>query len=266
MYLCSSSHHYNVFTCYICYIFTYFVLHKLSLSIMKLTNMCLSWLFTITKYYTYTCCRAGMNADFLYSKIWPSKQTNVWMFVTWAFSDSHFLHVHFDPLRLRDTGRMCVRRRAHNRLKMCCEQLARTALWYVNFLVWFRSSQARFHSDLGNKVISGTFSRDWRELFSISVMVSKIFRFKHVGLRFWKWDRGRFLTFFDNQNEYLKKALFSPSAMFIWWVYYKNRSYRSVRWKFEQYMVLSLRSRKVWPHPFFVALTYSIDSWKTQHY
>ena len=133
----------------------------------------------------------------------------------WINSDKQRISTHFysnkhHALRLRDTSRMCVQCRAHNRLEMYCEQLARTALRYTNFLVRFRSSQARFHSDLGSKVISSTFSRDWRELFSISVAVSKILRFKHARLRFWKWDRGRFLTFFDNQNEYSKKLSSVP--------------------------------------------------------
>ena len=39
--------------------------------------------------------RAGTNADFLHLNIWPSKRTIVQMFVVWAFSDSHFLPVHF---------------------------------------------------------------------------------------------------------------------------------------------------------------------------
>ena len=105
---------------------------------------------------------------------------------------------------------MCVWRHAHNQLKMYCEQLARTTLWYVNFLVRFRSSQARFHSDLGNKVISSTFSRDWRELFSISVAVSKILRFKHAELKFWKWDWGHFPTFFWQPERIFKKLSSVP--------------------------------------------------------
>ena len=144
---------------------------------------------------------------------------------------------------------MCVWRHAHNLLKMYCEQLARTTLRYVNFLVRFRSSQARFHSDLGNKVISSTFSRDWRELFSISIAVSKILRFKHAGLRFWKQDWGRFPTFFDNQNEYSKKLSSVPrqclgltdSHNFKKCMYGENLN---------NIPALSLRLRKVWPHRF----------------
>ena len=132
----------------------------------------------------------------------------------------------------------------------------RTALRYTCtiFLVWFRSSQTRFHSDLGNKVISGTFSRDWRELFAISFAVSKILRFKHAGLRFWRRDRDVFPLFSTTSSNIQKKALFSPSAMFMWWVYYKNRSFgftqllKSVRENLNSTVpALSPRSRRVRP-------------------
>ena len=73
-------------------------------------------------------------------------------------------------LRLRDTGHMDTRCCVHNRLKMYCEQLARTCSTVYYFLARFRSSQVRFHSNLGNKAISITFSRDWWELFAISVI------------------------------------------------------------------------------------------------
>ena len=89
-------------------------------------------------------------------------------------------------LRLRDTGRMDTRRCTHNRLIMYCDLWRRTALRYTIFLIWFRSSQARFHSNMGKKVISITFSRDWRELLVVSVTVSKILRSKHTRLRFWR--------------------------------------------------------------------------------
>ena len=81
-------------------------------------------------------------------------------------------------LRLWDTGCMDTRHCTHNRLIMYCDLWQRTALRYTIFLIWFRSSQARFHSNLGNKVISITFSRDWRELLAVSVTVSKILHFK----------------------------------------------------------------------------------------
>ena len=67
-------------------------------------------------------------------------------------------------LRLRDTGRMDMRRCTHNRLIMYCNLWWRTALRYIIFLIRFRSSQARFHSNLDNKVIFITFLRDWRRV------------------------------------------------------------------------------------------------------
>ena len=73
----------------------------------------------------------------------------------------------FIPLRLRDTGCMDMRCCTHNQLIMYCDLWRRTALWYTIFLIRFRSSQMRFHSNLGNKVISITFLRDWRELLAI---------------------------------------------------------------------------------------------------
>ena len=119
----------------------------------------------------------------------------------------------YTSLWLRNTGRMGVRRQLEKETswKYITSCWRRTALWYTIFLVRFRSSQVRFHSDLGNKVISSTFSRDRRELFVIPFVVSKILRFKQtVSNKVSEVRSRRFPTFFDNQNEYSKKLSSVP--------------------------------------------------------
>ena len=89
----------------------------------------------------------------------------------------------------------------------------RTALRYTIFLARFRSSQARFHSNLGNKVNSITFSRDWRELFAISVTVSKIHPCTPFQARKTEILEVRprcFSNFFNNQSDYSKKLSSVP--------------------------------------------------------
>ena len=100
-----------------------------------------------------------------------------------------YKYLQHDVLRLQDTGHMHMWRCAHTCVtswKCIVSSWQRTALRYTILLTRFRSSRVRFHSYLGNKVISITSSRDWRELFAISVMVSKILCFKHARLRFWR--------------------------------------------------------------------------------
>ena len=121
-------------------------------------------------------------------------------------------------LRLWDTGCMNTRCCAHTGWICIVSSWRGPALQYYIFLAWFRSSQARFHSNLGNKVISDTFSRDWWELFTISATVSKMLHFKHARLRFWRYDQDAFLIF-STTRTIIQKALVSPSAVFVWWVY-----------------------------------------------
>ena len=144
------------------------------------------------------------------------------------------------PLRLWDTGCMGAWRRAQNRLKIYCEQLAKNCSTVYYFLVWFRSSQARFHSDLGNKVISSTFSREWRELFAISFVVSKILRFKHAGLRFQRWDRDIFPLLSTTRMSIQKSSLQSLGDVYVVSILQKqvlriHTTLKSVQRKFEQY-------------------------------
>ena len=118
-------------------------------------------------------------------------------------------------LRLQDTGCMDMRCCAHNRLIMYCEQLAKNCSTVYFFL---RYSQVWFHSNLGSKVISITFSRDWRELLVVSVTVSKLLHFKHARLRFGGKAETLFKSF-QQPERLFKKVPISPSAVFVWWVY-----------------------------------------------
>ena len=90
---------------------------------------------------------------------------------------------------------------AHKRLKIYCEQLAKNCSTVCHFPCM--TYQARFHSNLDNKVISITFSRDICYGFQDTPFQAHKTDILEVRLR-------RFSNFFDNQNDYSKKLSSVP--------------------------------------------------------
>ena len=102
---------------------------------------------------------------------------------------------------------MDTRRCAHNWLM---SSWLGPALRYTIFLAQFRSPQARFHSNLGNKVISITFSRDRRELFCDIIYGFQDTLFQARKTEIFDVRSRCFSNFFDNQNDYSKKLSSVP--------------------------------------------------------
>ena len=109
---------------------------------------------------------------------------------------------------------MDMQRCAHNRQKMYCEQLTENCSTVYDFFAQFRSSRVRFHSSLGNKVISITFSRDWREFFCYISYGFQDTLFQARKTEILEVRQRRFSNFFDNQNDYSKK-LSSVSRQYL---------------------------------------------------
>ena len=118
-------------------------------------------------------------------------------------------------LRLRYTGQMDTQCCAHNRLKMYCEQLAKncSVVYYFSRMTLIFSGKILFLSQQSNlyHLLEGL----TRAFCDIS------YGFQESLFQTCKTEileaRPRYLSnSFDNQNNYSKKALVSPSAVFVW--------------------------------------------------